>query len=40
MTPVYALFDDPAVVQRAVDGLRGAGIADRDIVVIDRKSVV
>lgn len=34
MTAVYALYDDPAVVQRAVDGLRAAGIAEDDIVVM------
>lgn len=34
MTAVYALYDDPAVVQRAVDGLRRAGIAEDDIVVM------
>lgn len=34
MTPAYALYDDPAVVQRTVDALRQAGIADRDIVVM------
>jgi hypothetical protein len=34
MTAVYALYDDPAIVQRAVDGLRRAGIAEDDIVVM------
>ena len=34
MTAVYALYDDPAIVQRAVDGLRAAGIAEDDIVVM------
>jgi hypothetical protein len=31
---MYALYSDPAIVQRAVDGLRSAGVADRDIVVM------
>jgi len=34
VTAVYALYDDPVVVQRAVDGLRAAGVADADIVVM------
>jgi hypothetical protein len=34
MTGVYGLYEDPAVAQRAVDRLRAAGTADRDIVVI------
>jgi hypothetical protein len=34
VTGVYALYDDPAVAQRAVNALRAAGTADRDIVVI------
>lgn len=34
MTPIYALYDDPEVVQRAVDRLRTAGVADADIVVM------
>lgn len=34
MTALYALYDDPNVVQRAVDGLRAAGVADADIVVM------
>ena len=31
---VYALYSDPDTVQRAVDGLRSVGVADRDIVVM------
>lgn len=34
MTALYALYDDPNVVQRAVDGLRAAGVADAEIVVM------
>ncbi len=34
MTALYALYDDPHAVQRAVDGLRAAGLADADIVVM------
>ena len=32
--PVYALYPDPAAAQRAVNGLRAAGVADQEIVVI------
>ena len=32
--PVYALYPDPDAAQRAVNGLRTAGVADRDIIVI------
>lgn len=32
--PVYALFSDPRTVQRAVDGLRAAGVGEREIVVM------
>lgn len=31
---VYALFSDPDVVQRAVDGLRAVGIAENEIAVM------
>jgi hypothetical protein len=31
---VYALFREPSSVQRAVDGLRAAGIGEREIVVM------
>lgn len=34
MTAIYALYDDPEVAQRAVDRLRTAGVADKDIVVM------
>ena len=34
MSAVYGLYDDPGVAQRAVDGLRAAGAADADIVVM------
>ena len=34
MKALYALYSDPDTVQRAVDGLRSAGVADRDIVVM------
>ncbi len=34
MTAIYALYDDPEVVQRAVDGLRTAGVPDGRIVVM------
>ena len=32
--PVYALFQDPDAVQRAVNGLRVAGVPDNEIVVM------
>jgi len=31
---LYALYTDPDAVQRAVDGLRSAGVAEREIVVM------
>ena len=34
MKAVYALYADGAAAQRAVDGLRAAGVADKDITVI------
>ena len=34
MNAVYALYDNPAAVQRAVDGLRAAGVADADIQIM------
>ena len=34
MKAVYALYTDPETVQRAVNGVRGLGVAERDIVVI------
>jgi hypothetical protein len=32
--PVYALFKNPDTAQRAVDGLRGAGVSEDEIVVM------
>lgn len=32
--PVYALFTDPETVQRAVDGLRSAGVPQNEIIVM------
>ena len=34
MKAVYALYTDPETVQRAVNGVRGLGVAERDIVVM------
>lgn len=34
MTAVYGLYVDPKVAQRAVNNLRAAGVADKDITVI------
>lgn len=34
MTAIYGLYQDPESVQRAVDGLRAAGVADADIQVM------
>jgi hypothetical protein len=34
MSAIYGLYDDPDVAQRAVDGLRAAGVADADIQVM------
>lgn len=34
MKAIYGLYDDPDIAQRAFDGLRRAGAADADIVVI------
>lgn len=34
MTAIYGLYSDPDIAQRAVDRLRAAGVADRDIDVI------
>ena len=36
---VYALYADPDAAQRAVDGLRAAGIAERDITVISSEPI-
>lgn len=34
MTAVYALFDRPELAQKAVDGLRAAGVHDREITIL------
>lgn len=34
MRAIYALYSDPESAQRAVDGLRAAGVAEREITVI------
>ena len=34
MSAVYALYDSPETAQRAVDGLRAAGIEDRQITIL------
>ena len=34
MTAVYALYDSPEAAQKAVDGLRVAGVNDREITII------
>ena len=34
MKALYALYTDPDAVQRAVDGLRSAGVAERELVVM------
>jgi hypothetical protein len=34
MTAIYGLYDNPDAAQRAVDGLRAAGVADADIQVM------
>ena len=34
MTVIYGLYDDPHTAQSAVENLRAAGVADRDITVI------
>ncbi|MEO8681254.1 MAG: quinol:electron acceptor oxidoreductase subunit ActD [Vicinamibacterales bacterium] len=34
MTSIYGLYSDPNIAQRAVNGLRAAGVADREIEVI------
>ena len=31
MTAIYGLYDNPETAQRAVDGLRAAGVANADI---------
>jgi hypothetical protein len=39
VTAVYALYPDGASAQRAVDGLRAAGVADRDITVLSSQPI-
>ena len=39
MKAVYALCPDGASAQRAVDGLRAAGVADRDITVLSSQPI-
>jgi len=34
MTAVYALYDNPEAAQKAVDGLRVAGVHDREITIL------
>ena len=34
MKAVYALYDDPDRAERAVNGLRAAGVAERDIIIM------
>jgi hypothetical protein len=36
---IYALYAEPDEVQRAVDGLRAAGVVDHDIVVISSEPI-
>jgi len=36
---VYALYPDPTAAQRAVNGLREAGLADRDITIISAEPI-
>jgi len=36
---VYALYPDPTAAQRAVNGLREAGVADRDITIISAEPI-
>ena len=39
VTAVYALYSDPDDVQRAVEGLRKAGVADDEITVISSEPI-
>jgi Alternative complex III, ActD subunit len=39
MTAVYALYDEPEEVQRAVDNLHAAGVADATITVISAEPI-
>ena len=39
MKAVYALYPDPPAAQRAVNGLRAAGLADSDITIISAEPI-
>ena len=39
MSVIYALYTEPDDVQRAVDGLRAAGLAERAIIVISSEPI-
>jgi Protein of unknown function (DUF3341) len=39
MKAVYALYPDPSAAQRAVNGLREAGVADRDITIVSSEPI-
>ena len=39
MKAVYALYPDPTAAQRAVNGLREAGLAERDITIISAEPI-
>ena len=39
MTPVYALYPDADAAQHAVDGLRAAGVPERDITVMSSEPI-
>ena len=39
MKAIYALYSEPADVQKAVDGLRAAGVAEPEIVVISSEPI-
>ena len=39
MTAIYGLYPDPGTAQRAVDGLRAAGLSERDIIVMSGEPV-
>ena len=39
MKALYALYPDPNAAQRAVNGLREAGVADRDITIVSSEPI-
>ncbi len=39
MTAVYGLYPDPDAAQRAVDGLRAAGVLERDVTVLSGEPI-